>query len=176
MEGCEDDGEEGCGEKLLFLLQRMGVENILIMVTIWDDQGKGRLGVDVGRLVVGRAKELLTQLHEKVSAAERESTDKEITAHITKPLLKTAVVGEDLISSTNILNSYISINNSTIGMEDSILSHAVITKAFPKKDDRKDNTKTNSVIRKSANTKVKNEHDFLDAVEMAENSLKSLTK
>lgn len=175
MEGCEDDGEEGCGEKLLFLLQRMGVENILILVSIWDDQGKGRLGNDVGRLVVGRAKELLTQLHEKVSAAERESTDRDQPKKESKPLLKTAIVGEDLLSSTNILNSYMSINNS-VGMEDSVLSHAAITKAFPRKDDRKDNSKSNSVFKKSANTKVKNEHDFLDAVEMAENSLKSLTK
>ena len=34
-EGYDDSNEEGCGQKLLSLLQRMGVENILIVVYIW---------------------------------------------------------------------------------------------------------------------------------------------
>lgn len=34
-EGYDDSNEEGCGQKLLSLLQRMGVENILIIVYIW---------------------------------------------------------------------------------------------------------------------------------------------
>ena len=34
-EGYDDSNEEGGGEKLLGLLQRMGVENILIMVFVW---------------------------------------------------------------------------------------------------------------------------------------------
>lgn len=35
MEGYDDGNEEGCGEKLLAQLQKMGVENILIVVYIW---------------------------------------------------------------------------------------------------------------------------------------------
>jgi len=31
-EGFDDDGEEGCGEKLLRLLQKMGIENIIVIV------------------------------------------------------------------------------------------------------------------------------------------------
>ena len=34
-EGYEDGTEEGCGQKLLGQLQKMGVENILIVVFIW---------------------------------------------------------------------------------------------------------------------------------------------
>jgi hypothetical protein len=35
LEGFDDGNEEGCGEKLLSQLQKMGVENILIIVYIW---------------------------------------------------------------------------------------------------------------------------------------------
>jgi hypothetical protein len=35
VEGYDDGNEEGCGEKLLLQLQKMGVENILIIVYIW---------------------------------------------------------------------------------------------------------------------------------------------
>ena len=31
-EGFDDDGEEGSGEKLLRLLQKMGIENIILIV------------------------------------------------------------------------------------------------------------------------------------------------
>jgi hypothetical protein len=35
-EGFDDDGEEGAGEKLLGLLQKMEIENILLIVCIWN--------------------------------------------------------------------------------------------------------------------------------------------
>jgi hypothetical protein len=35
IEGFDDGGEEGTGQKLLHLLQKMGVENILIIVCVW---------------------------------------------------------------------------------------------------------------------------------------------
>jgi len=35
MEGYDDGNEEGCGEKLLAQLQKMGVENIMIVVYLW---------------------------------------------------------------------------------------------------------------------------------------------
>jgi putative IMPACT (imprinted ancient) family translation regulator len=34
-EGYDDSGEEGAGEKLLHLLQKMEIENIMIIVCIW---------------------------------------------------------------------------------------------------------------------------------------------
>ncbi len=36
VEGCDDDGEPGAGEKLLGLLQKMDIENILIIVCVWN--------------------------------------------------------------------------------------------------------------------------------------------
>ena len=40
-EGFDDGEQEGCGQKLLSLLQKMGVENILIIVYIWHSQMLG---------------------------------------------------------------------------------------------------------------------------------------
>lgn len=40
-EGFDDSGEEGCGQKLLHLLQKMGVENILIVVCVWHCRMSG---------------------------------------------------------------------------------------------------------------------------------------
>lgn len=34
-EGFDDDGEAGAGEKLMGLLQKMEVENIMVVVCIW---------------------------------------------------------------------------------------------------------------------------------------------
>lgn len=65
-EGFDDSGEEGCGEKLLHLLQKMGVENILILVCIWHNSMPGQYGTDTYKRVIERAKDLLTTLHQKV--------------------------------------------------------------------------------------------------------------
>ena len=34
-EGFDDDGEDGSGDKLLGLLQKMEIENILVIVCVW---------------------------------------------------------------------------------------------------------------------------------------------
>lgn len=62
-EGFDDDGTDGAGEKLLYLLQKMRIENIVIIVCIWNN------GVQIGpqqlkggefyRIVVERARDLL---------------------------------------------------------------------------------------------------------------------
>jgi len=63
-EGYEDGFEEGCGQKLLSLLQKMGVENIFIVVYMWHQKMQGTtLATEVHKNVVDRAKELLTTLH-----------------------------------------------------------------------------------------------------------------
>jgi len=41
LEGYDDGQEEGSGEKLLALLQKMGVENILIIVYLWHQRMPG---------------------------------------------------------------------------------------------------------------------------------------
>lgn len=35
IEGFDDDGEAGAGEKLLSLIQKMEVENIIVIICIW---------------------------------------------------------------------------------------------------------------------------------------------
>ena len=35
IEGFDDDGEAGSGEKLLGLLQKMEVENIIVIICVW---------------------------------------------------------------------------------------------------------------------------------------------
>ena len=50
-ENYEDDGEEGAGEKLLHLLQKMGVENIFIVVCIWHFRMPGQLGTETYKLI-----------------------------------------------------------------------------------------------------------------------------
>lgn len=41
-EGFDDDGEDGAGEKMLHLLQKMEIENIVLIVCIWNN------GVQIG--------------------------------------------------------------------------------------------------------------------------------
>lgn len=74
-ENYEDDGEEGAGEKLLHLLQKMGVENIFIVVCIWHFRMPGQLGTETYKLIIDRAKDLLTTLHLKVLEAEKLERD-----------------------------------------------------------------------------------------------------
>jgi len=69
-EGYDDGNEEGCGQKLLSLLQKMGVENILIVVYVWHQRMPGHCTTEVYKMVLDRAKDLLTTLHLKVMEAE----------------------------------------------------------------------------------------------------------
>jgi len=70
VSGFANDQESGTGEKLLFLLERMEVINILMVVVIWNTS-KNRFGSDLNRLIVNKSKELLNLLHEKVIEAEQ---------------------------------------------------------------------------------------------------------
>lgn len=70
-EGYDDCNEEGCGQKLLSLLQRMGVENILIIVYIWHQRMPGHNSSELYKNVLERAKDLLTTLHQRVIEAEQ---------------------------------------------------------------------------------------------------------
>lgn len=65
-EGFDDDGEDGAGEKLLHLLQKMEIENIVVIVCIWNSGiqiGSQQLkGGEFYRIVIERARELLNSI------------------------------------------------------------------------------------------------------------------
>lgn len=67
-EGFDDDGEDGAGEKLLHLLQKMEIENIVVIVCIWNSGvqiGSQQLkGGEFFRIVVERARDLMNQIQE----------------------------------------------------------------------------------------------------------------
>jgi len=49
----------------------MGVENILIIVCVWHSNMPGQFGTETFKMVLERAKDLLTSLHMKVLEAEK---------------------------------------------------------------------------------------------------------
>mmetsp|Transcript_8389 Transcript_8389/g.16673 ORF Transcript_8389/g.16673 Transcript_8389/m.16673 type:complete len:457 (+) Transcript_8389:5240-6610(+) len=64
--GWDDGGEAGAGQKLLHLLERMGIENIIVIVFVWDNGGPCSLGSALFRMIIDRAKELLVTVHAQV--------------------------------------------------------------------------------------------------------------
>ena len=73
-EGFDDDGEDGAGEKLLHLLQKMEIENIVLIVAVWNNGvqiGSQQLkGGEYFRIVVERARELLNQMQDQIYQEE----------------------------------------------------------------------------------------------------------
>ncbi|CAI2386190.1 unnamed protein product [Moneuplotes crassus] len=65
VEGFDNGDLEGCGEKLLHLLQRIAVENILIIVAISYYGIKGSLRIGSYSHCINIARDLLTSLHNK---------------------------------------------------------------------------------------------------------------
>ena len=69
-EGFDDDGEEGTGDKLLGLLQKMDIGNILIIVCMWNNGvtlGETRVkGGELYRVITERARELLQSIKQSI--------------------------------------------------------------------------------------------------------------
>jgi hypothetical protein len=63
LEGRSDGNDPGVGDKLLYLLQRWEVQNVVIVVTAWDDGMKGRLGAARYRIYLEEAKAVLEQCY-----------------------------------------------------------------------------------------------------------------
>ena len=63
-EGFDDCGEIGAGEKLLHMLEKMGVENILLVICVWDDGISG--GCDIHGALAERARDVLNIVREQV--------------------------------------------------------------------------------------------------------------
>ena len=63
LEGRSDGNDPGVGDKLLYLLQRWEVQNVVLVVTSWDDGMKGRLGAARYRIYLEEAKAVLEQCY-----------------------------------------------------------------------------------------------------------------
>eukprot|EP00929_Paragymnodinium_shiwhaense_P087536 TRINITY_DN47697_c0_g1_i1.p1 TRINITY_DN47697_c0_g1~~TRINITY_DN47697_c0_g1_i1.p1 ORF type:complete len:532 (+),score=140.09 TRINITY_DN47697_c0_g1_i1:120-1715(+) len=68
-EGSDDDGDPGAGEKMLGLLTRMKLENLLLIVSHWDSGPTNRLGTELFRCVNEQCKDLLMELQQAVRAS-----------------------------------------------------------------------------------------------------------
>lgn len=68
-EGSCDDRDSGAGEKMLTLLTRMGLENLLLIVSRWDSGPADRLGTELFRCINEQCKELLRELQQAVRAS-----------------------------------------------------------------------------------------------------------
>mmetsp|Transcript_43616 Transcript_43616/g.79487 ORF Transcript_43616/g.79487 Transcript_43616/m.79487 type:complete len:527 (+) Transcript_43616:93-1673(+) len=69
LEGFEDDGNEGAGEKMLDLLTRTGLENLLLVASHWCSGPAEKLGAELFRCVHVQCKELLLDVQEAIHAA-----------------------------------------------------------------------------------------------------------
>eukprot|EP01091_Cochliopodium_minus_P012127 TRINITY_DN3602_c0_g1_i1.p1 TRINITY_DN3602_c0_g1~~TRINITY_DN3602_c0_g1_i1.p1 ORF type:complete len:179 (+),score=66.48 TRINITY_DN3602_c0_g1_i1:57-539(+) len=59
IEGCDDDGEFGASERLLFLLRRRDIKNLLVIVTRW--YGGIKLGGERFKIICSVAQQLLEE-------------------------------------------------------------------------------------------------------------------
>lgn len=69
-EGFDDDGEDGSGDKLLAVLKKMDIGNILVIVMVWN-QGLGlgdqkQIPGEFHRIISERVRELLTGIKSEV--------------------------------------------------------------------------------------------------------------
>lgn len=69
VEGYGDDGDTSAGEKMLGLLKRMRLENLLLITSRWDTGPSDRLGTELFRCINEQCKALLRELQEAVRAS-----------------------------------------------------------------------------------------------------------
>lgn len=65
-EGYDDGGFLGAGEKLLHMLERMNVDNIVVMVFFWDYGHMSNAGADLFKKVLDTARGLILSLHSQL--------------------------------------------------------------------------------------------------------------
>lgn len=70
IEGCDDDGDPGMGERMLEVLSRWDVQNVLLIVTRWDDGLPHRLGGQRFKVTLDRCKAVLEQCYLEALEAE----------------------------------------------------------------------------------------------------------
>mmetsp|Transcript_7848 Transcript_7848/g.18165 ORF Transcript_7848/g.18165 Transcript_7848/m.18165 type:complete len:465 (+) Transcript_7848:57-1451(+) len=65
----DDDNDPGSGGKMLALLKRMGLENLLLVISHWDNGSSNRLGAELFKCVTEQCKDLLKELQQAVRAS-----------------------------------------------------------------------------------------------------------
>lgn len=65
-EGYDDGSTLAAGEKLLHMLERMNVDNIVVIVFFWDYGYVGKPGTSMFKIVLDKARDLLLTIHAKV--------------------------------------------------------------------------------------------------------------
>eukprot|EP00347_Sterkiella_histriomuscorum_P020945 403335852 len=102
LEGFDDDGEPGSGEKLLGLLQKMEIENIMVFVCVWNTGAQiGQQTVKGGELfkvIIERAKELLNTIHQQIVQQEMEVKKQEEQETLRQGQGKRTVLGTKIYS------------------------------------------------------------------------------
>lgn len=69
-EGCGDGGDPGAGVKMLELLEKWDVQNVVLLCTRWDDGMPGRLGNARYKVILDRCKAVLEQCYLEALEAE----------------------------------------------------------------------------------------------------------
>jgi hypothetical protein len=65
-EGFDDGNALGAGEKLLQMMERMNVDNIVVMLFLWDYGHFGKSGNAVYKMILDQARELLINIHQQI--------------------------------------------------------------------------------------------------------------
>lgn len=65
-EGFDDGNALGAGEKLLQMMERMNVDNIVVMLFLWDYGHIGKSGNAVYKMILDQARELLINIHQQI--------------------------------------------------------------------------------------------------------------
>lgn len=139
MEGFDDGNEEGCGEKLLSQLQKMGVENIMIVVYLWHHSMPGQHSQDIYRNVLERGKDLLSILHQKVLEAEQQMGHEQLIQKSKisqKNEMQALTAGLDKVNSAESLVLYAKAKRAQVsgtgnGMRNINNGVDIITKVYP---------------------------------------------
>ena len=65
-EGFDDGNALGAGEKLLQMMERMNVDNIVVILFLWDYGHIGKSGNAVYKMILDQARELLINIHQQI--------------------------------------------------------------------------------------------------------------
>jgi hypothetical protein len=89
LEAIEDGLDEGCGEKILGVLRRSGLNGLLLVVSRWQDYGTcsglDLLGTELYSLVVERCKDLIQNLKQAVGMTDEERKRQQDRVEAPKP-------------------------------------------------------------------------------------------